>query len=676
MTEVVEALERLGYGGSGTMNRGDVASTIDLSSADRKKLIKAKKQPLGSITEVVASEKTKYLFAKIIGGSFGTIVAPILVFYLNRHLEKEDKPAVPPAATAPAAPVATVPPVVVATNTTTQPPTPVTPVTTQPNQSWNTPVFQRWVKATQALPAEKQIEAVSQKLMELNPGFDGKLKGVDGTGTPRIENGVVTGVVFVTENVIDISPVRALTGLKLLKCGGEGAGKGKLSDLSPLSGIALTHLYCHNTQVSDLSPLEGMTLTTLGFSDTPVSDLLPLKGLSLTELRCDGTQVSDLSPLTTMNLTTIFFTPKNITTGLDVIRQMKRLKSIGIGNKASEKFAPAEFWKKYDAGEFGKHIEEPKLAYLDPAFQKWVADTQKLPAEQQIEAVSKKLIELNPGFDGTVMATGGTDSPKIENGVVTNFGFVTDDVTDISPIRAFVKLKALNCRGSGLRKGKLLDLSPLQGMPLTNLYCSDTQVSDLSPLRAMELGVLYCSNTQVLDLTPLRGMKLKSLSLGGTDVSDLSLLEDCGILNSLNISKTKVTPASVAALQKALPNCKIEWDDPAKAPTNKLAYLDPAFQQWVKATQALPAEKQIEAVSKKLMELNPGFDGKLAGANLSGKPVITGGTVRELEFRSDLVADLSPVRAFSGLRVLGCLGSDPGANQLADLAPLQGVHLP
>ena len=58
---------------------------------------------MGSITEVVASEKTKYLFAKIVGGSFGTIVAPILVFYLIRHLEKEDKPAAPSAAIAPAA---------------------------------------------------------------------------------------------------------------------------------------------------------------------------------------------------------------------------------------------------------------------------------------------------------------------------------------------------------------------------------------------------------------------------------------------------------------------------------------------------------------------------------------------------------------------------------------------
>lgn len=38
---------------------------------------------------------------------------------------------------------------------------------------------------------------------------------------------------------------------------------------------------------------------------------------------------------------------------------------------------------------------------------------------------------------------------------------------------------------------------------------------------------------------------------------------------------------------------------------------DPAFPQWVKDVQAMPAEKQLEAVSKKLVELSPGFDGKL-----------------------------------------------------------------
>ena len=52
----------------------------------------------------------------------------------------------------------------------------------------------------------------------------------------------------------------------------------------------------------------------------------------------------------------------------------------------------------------------------------------------------------------------------------------------------------------------------------------------------------------------------------------------------------------------------------------------------MKATQALPAEQQIEAVSKKLMELNPGFDGKFGASAVEGKlygtATITQGAVR------------------------------------------------
>ncbi len=153
------------------------------------------------------------------------------------------------------------------------------------------------MKATQALPAEKQIEAVSKKLMELNPGFDGKVTGDQGRATPKIENGVVTEFRFFTDNVTDISPVRALVGLKFLHCGGSGSGKGLLSDLSPLNGMPLTTLICANTQVSDLSPLQGMKLTNLDCYGTLVSDLSPLQGMPLIGLNCAGTKILDLSPL-------------------------------------------------------------------------------------------------------------------------------------------------------------------------------------------------------------------------------------------------------------------------------------------------------------------------------------------------------------------------------------------
>ncbi len=215
--------------------------------------------------------------------------------------------------------------------------------------------------------------------------------------------------------------------------------------------------------------------------------------------------------------------------------------------------------------------------------------TQALPAEQQIEAVSKKLMELNPGFDGKITGLDGKGIPKIEKGVVTGMELLTDNVTDISPVRALAGVTYLNCSGNSLKsRSKLSDLSPLQGMKLTSLSCYFTQVSDLSPLREMPLGNLYCRNTQVSDLSPLermplknlscsgtkiatlsplQGMKLASLYCSGTPVSDLSPLEGCTSLTSLSVIATKVTPAGVAALQKALPNCKIEWDDPAKPKT-------------------------------------------------------------------------------------------------------------
>ena len=149
-------------------------------------------------------------------------------------------------------------------------------------------------------------------------------------------------------------------------------------------------------------------------------------------------------------------------------------------------------------------------------------------------------------------------------------------------------------------------------MALTHLELYGTQVSDLSALKRMQLMDLGLGRTSIVDLSPLQGSPIAELRCEFTNVENLTPLQGCNRLERLSVANTKVSPAQVATLQKALPNCKIEWDDPAKAvPPANLAYLDPAFQQWVKETQALPPEKQIEAVSKKLMELNPGFDGKI-----------------------------------------------------------------
>jgi Leucine-rich repeat (LRR) protein len=156
--------------------------------------------------------------------------------------------------------------------------------------------------------------------------------------------------------------------------------------------------------------------------------------------------------------------------------------------------------------------------------------------------------------------------------MVTELNFWTDSVADISPVRALVGLKTLGLGYSGRRPGesKLSDLSPLKGMQLTQLFCFGTQTSDLSPLKGMQLTTLFCTGTQVSDLSPLRGMPLTLLTLRGTRVSDLSPLTSMSTLGSLTVNGTKVTPASIAALQTALPNCKIEWDGvPSASPAGE-----------------------------------------------------------------------------------------------------------
>lgn len=55
-----------------------------------------------------------------------------------------------------------------------------------------------------------------------------------------------------------------------------------------------------------------------------------------------------------MKLTGLHLTPKNVTRGMDVLRRMKSLKSIGIGDRENQVFSSEVLWKKYEAGEFNK----------------------------------------------------------------------------------------------------------------------------------------------------------------------------------------------------------------------------------------------------------------------------------------------------------------------------------
>jgi len=140
-----------------------------------------------------------------------------------------------------------------------------------------------------------------------------------------------------------------------------------------------------------------------------------------------------------------------------------------------------------------------------------------LPAEQQVAAVRRELIQRNSLFDGKV-------EHKIEDGVVTELKFVTDRVVDISPVRALKGLVSLKLSATALsgRRGKLSDISPLKGLSLKELELSSTQVTNIEVLRDMPLVNLNLDRVPVSDLSPLTGKVLKSLHIGGTKVKSLS----------------------------------------------------------------------------------------------------------------------------------------------------------
>jgi hypothetical protein len=148
-----------------------------------------------------------------------------------------------------------------------------------------------------------------------------------------------------------ISPVRALKQLQALDFHDT-----HVADLSPLNGMHLTSLSFFGTKVSDLSPLKGMPLTRLEISYSPVASVAPLSGMPLTWLHCVNTRIVDLSPLEGMQITDLAFTPKQISKGIDVIRQMKSIRYIGIclyDDEPCTGYTPDESSKEYDTGEFG-----------------------------------------------------------------------------------------------------------------------------------------------------------------------------------------------------------------------------------------------------------------------------------------------------------------------------------
>ncbi|MFA6562605.1 MAG: SUMF1/EgtB/PvdO family nonheme iron enzyme, partial [Verrucomicrobiia bacterium] len=378
-----------------------------------------------------------------------------------------------------------------------------------------------------ALPAEGQIQRVMEELKKLNPNFDNR-------ETHTIRENAVTQLAISTVGVKDISPLRALRQLDEVRCSGTQEEPSPLSDLSPLRGLPLRHLACDFTAVSDLTPLAGMPLAFLDISGTQVINLSPLAELPLTELRCPpaAARNKDIAQLLLKLPALQRVNGQSPAAFLASLARMPATEPV-----IAQPFSPAPA---------SGMVASPAASAEDPFVQTVAA----LPAEQQVTRVMARLRELNPQFDGR-------QTHKVEGGAVTELSFSTVGVTDITPIKALKWLKKLVIVPPTLnQKGALTDLAPLQGLPLTWLWCHGNSIADLTPLQGMPLTVLSCGGTQVRNLAPLAGMKLIVFSVNDTEASDLSPLQDMP-LTVLWCNNTKVT--DLAPLQ-AMPLQELKCD--------------------------------------------------------------------------------------------------------------------
>jgi hypothetical protein len=559
--------------------------------------------------------------------------------------------------------------------------------------------FEKWLVDTMKLPPEPCVQAIAARLKELNPGFSGTVGCTVWKPSSQVD------ISFCTDGVTDISPLRAIALLPRphVSMNGSAPGKGSLADLSPLSGLPIVYLEVRGNPVRDLTPLQGLPLEQLYITDVQVANLTPLLMIrSLKTLHFSTNVFADLWPIWQSSLWLRELADTPTANFLTRVRSFYSLKQINNQDVL-------EFWEKHDP----KHAE----------FLRWIEQTKKLDVVQKIDAIKAKFKERNPEFRDELQT-------KVRNGAITDLSFLSDHVEDIAPIRAFSRLKTLTCSGNWPFKGKLGDLSPLQGMslqyldcrdnpdvrdlsplrflPLTDLHFGDTNIKDLSPIRDLRLNYFECYYSQVdslsalkgmplvhlnasgcrqvHDLSPLRGMSLEGLSIKQTAVNDLTPLEgmplrdlECNLMRAPDFAPLRKTPIE-----------RILCDAPEKQ-TSTLSHLwtlkningegtseffqknNPsraAFLQWVKDTSLLPPERQVEAVKSKLKEFNPELDVSQVGAGIVEQKVIA------LSIPAATVTDLSPVRALPELRTLRCPGPSNRRGKLSDLAPLESLtHL-
>jgi serine/threonine protein kinase/formylglycine-generating enzyme required for sulfatase activity len=169
-----------------------------------------------------------------------------------------------------------------------------------------------------------------------------------------------------------------------------------------------------------------------------------------------------------------------------------------------------------------------------------------MPGAEQLARLVDAMKRANPSFDGAM-------TPVFDDDRLVSLDFKTDFVTDLSPLRRLKYLRNLQMLGNFSRDSGLVDISPIEGLPLTRLdLTGNRRLADILPMKGMHLQELFLTDCSVVDLTPIAGMPLQILWTWNWPGSDLSPLKGMP-LKELNIggngNAMDLTPLSGAPLE-------------------------------------------------------------------------------------------------------------------------------
>ena len=391
------------------------------------------------------------------------------------------------------------------------------------------------------------------------------------------EADAVTRLSVQYREVVDVSPLAALTGLEHLSLRGN-----EIADVGPLADLtSLEHLDLGSNEIVDMSPLASLTgLGRLNLSGNPLVDLSPLTALAGLEWLSLGRlygQIADFSPLAALtHLDTLHLdsnrlvdlSPLPALTGLDVLdlstnwieditplAAMTGLEQLHLSGNAIVDVSPL-------AALPGLKVLTLAGQYLlydpwDPTLD--IGSLASLTGLEQLNLASNELLDVGP-----LAALTSLQSLILYDNYITDLAPLTglgkldyldlqlNWIEDISPLAALTSVEVLILGANG----RIVDVGPLAA--LTKLRYLDldwNRIEDTSPLAALtSMEELILSNNKIVDLSSLSALSnLSWLWLANNRIKDLSPLVDNNGLGEGDAVSLEGNPLSDQAIEEQIP---------------------------------------------------------------------------------------------------------------------------